>query len=268
MMTRGPNPELTSGSLAVRSNQLPIITAETALFLDFDGTLADLSRCRTNVYVPPTTVTAIASLQRLLSGALAIVTGRTIDDLDLFLAPLRVTAAGMHGAEMRLGDGATVTDPRLTPLAAQQLTRFAATLRSLVELHPGLQLEHKPMALAIHYRGAPQHSSLCWQSALAATQHTSGFEVRPGKMVVEVVPALSNKGAAVRRIMAKAPFQGRRPLFVGDDVADEAAIEAVQSMGGTGIRIVDDPVTPTQAKIIVPTSRVVREWLTGADISN
>jgi trehalose 6-phosphate phosphatase len=85
--------------------------------------------------------------------------------------------------------------------------------------------------------------------------------VRPGKMVIEIVPVSSNKGAAIRRLMVSPPFKGRRPLFAGDDTADEAAIDAVQAMGGTGIRIVDAPGTPTCARIVVPAAQIVRDWL-------
>lgn len=252
---------LEPGPVTLSPSQLPAITVESALFLDFDGTLADLTACPENVRVHPATATAIASLQRHLAGALAIVTGRTIADLDRRLAPLRVKAAGMHGAELRLGDDAIALDPRLPPRASEALAAIAETLRPTVAQHPGLQLEHKPLALSLHYRRGPEHAGLCWEAAQAATRSMTGFEVRPGKMVVEIVPATSNKGTAIRCLMASAPFKGRRPLFAGDDAADEAAIEAVQSMGGAGIRIVDEPDTPTCAYFRVPAATLVRNWL-------
>jgi trehalose 6-phosphate phosphatase len=255
------------GAVTRNAYGLPRIAVETALFLDFDGTLADLCACPADVQIGRGIIDTVAALQRLQSGALAIVSGRTIDDLDRRLAPLRVNAAGMHGAEVRLGDGAIVWDRQIPPMASRQLTDVVTTLTPMIQLNPGLQLEHKPLALALHYRRSPELAALCWQAAQAAIRDVAGFEVRPGKMVVEILPASIDKGTAIRRFMASPPFKGRQPVFAGDDIADEAAIEAVQRMGGIGIRIVDDPSTPTRAMRVVSAAHIVRDWLTDASTS-
>jgi trehalose 6-phosphate phosphatase len=245
-------------------DHLPQISAASALFLDFDGTLADLAPCPRDACVSPRTLAALEALQQRLSGAVAIVSGRTIADLDRCLRPLRMSAAGMYGAELRVGDAACLRDPRLPKATAERIAALAAKLQRWSGVYPGLTVEHKPLALALHYRQAPQHAARCWHAAHDALQNLSGFAVRPGKMVVEIVPVSSNKGAAIDRLMAAAPFKGRVPLFAGDDTADEAAIDAVQALGGAGIRIVDGPSTPTCARFTVAIADTVRDWLVGS----
>jgi trehalose 6-phosphate phosphatase len=249
-----------------RADQLPRITTASAVFLDFDGTLADLMPTPEDVRVSSDTWTSLAAQQKALDGALAIVTGRAIEDLDRMLTPLRLTAAGMHGAEMRLSDdiggrGEIVESRYIRPETKAALSGVARALGPLVSLHRGLRLETKSLALTLHYRGAPEHAALCWQAAVAATRSVESLEVRPGKMVVEIVPRVAHKGAAIRYFMAQAPFAGRTPMFAGDDAADEDAIAAVQALGGIGIRIVDDMHTPTCAAYCVTSAEMVRAWI-------
>jgi trehalose 6-phosphate phosphatase len=248
------------------ADDLPRITSATALFLDFDGTLADLMPTPEDVRVPSGTLASLVAQQKALSGALAIVTGRAIDDLDRLLAPLQLTAAGMHGAEMRLSDDtrtpSDIVESRyIRPDTKSALRAAALALGPLVALHKGLRLETKSLALSLHYRGAPEHAALCWQAAVAATRDAQSLDVRPGKMVVEIVPRAAHKGTAIRHFMTLPPFAARMPIFAGDDAADEDAIAAVQALGGTGIRIVDDAHTPTCAAFSVASPDIIRAWI-------
>jgi trehalose 6-phosphate phosphatase len=253
--------------IAHNVDDLPTITPTSALFLDFDGTLADLMPTPDDVRITPTTWASIVSLRQHLAGALAIITGRSIVDLDRMLAPLKLSVAGMHGVEMRLGDDAIIRRVGMPQNIEAILLDAAQSLRPLVALNSGLRLEDKTLALSLHYRAAPEHAALCWHAATAAIHDAPSLEVRPGKMVVEIVPRAADKGAAIRDFMSRPPFAGRTPLFAGDDAADEDAIAMVQSMGGIGIRIVDDHHTPTCATFSVGSAQIVRDWLAQPRIS-
>jgi trehalose 6-phosphate phosphatase len=247
--------------LATTVRELPTITNETALFLDVDGTLADFHMQPTAVRVSADVKAAIRLWDRVLSGAVALVSGRTLSDLEIMFDPLFVSAAGTHGAEMRLADDSSQRNRSVSHGLSHQVANLTAALQPMVALTNGLVLETKPMALTLHYRATPEHAALCWQAATALVAQYPNFEVRHGKMIVEIVPAASDKGTAVRAFMAQVPFAGRVPIFVGDDVADEAGFRVAQDLGGIGIRIIDAPQTPTCAIYRVASNRIIRDWL-------
>jgi trehalose 6-phosphate phosphatase len=220
----GADPELAASAL-------PVITARTALFLDFDGTLVDIAPQPELVIVPGDLVELLRSLGAQLGGALAIVSGRKMADLDAFLAPLRPPTAAEHGAERRLPGGELVQMPA-PPL--QQVTRVA---EALAGAHAGLRLEVKNAAVALHYRQAPQLESLCLETLAEAIKLTPGVEMLQGKCVLEIKPAGVSKGSAMLTFMALAPFAGRQPVFAGDDTTDEAGFAAMLTSGGEGIKI-------------------------------
>jgi trehalose 6-phosphate phosphatase len=231
---------------------LPALTRDTALFLDFDGTLAELAPQPDAVRVPPGLVPTLAALQGQLDGALAIVTGRRAADIDAFLAPLVLPLASEHGARYRLADGScpAIAVPDLAPAL-----RAAADLAGL---HPALLLEHKTSSLALHYRHAPQLESLCRDTLARAIAGMAGVELLQGKCVLEVKPAGANKGQAIAVFMSQAPFAGRVPVFAGDDVTDEAGFAAAQQLGGRGIKIGEGP-TLAQYRCLSPAT--LRGWL-------
>lgn len=202
-----------------------------ALFLDFDNTLVDLAPRPESVLVPPGLITSLQRLQRAAGGALAIVSGRPLEQIDHFLAPLRLPAAGVHGVERRSADG------RMTQLPVPSIERLLAHLNSVVAQHAGLLLEVKRGALALHYRRAPELEQACVQAMTAALRHEAGFALLRGKMVVEAKAADADKGSAIAAFMQEPPFIGRRPVFIGDDITDEAGFAWVQSGGGLGIKV-------------------------------
>ncbi|MGO4307689.1 trehalose-phosphatase [Cupriavidus sp. RAF12] len=210
---------------------LPLIEPNTALFLDFDGTLADLAPRPDLVQVEPELVGTLRALHTCLNGALAIISGRPVVELDYFLQPLRLPAAGVHGAEFRHGGERIITPP------APGIGPLLPHLEALVQRHPGLQLERKSVAVAIHYRQVPELEPLVRAAVADVLRDAVGLEGLPGKMVVEIKPAGVDKGDAIASFMRSPTFAGRMPLFAGDDVTDEAGFAVVRELGGVGVLV-------------------------------
>jgi trehalose 6-phosphate phosphatase len=226
-----------------------------ALFLDFDGTLVEIVRDPSLVVVPPAIKHTLTGLSAHLGGALALVTGRAIADLDRMLDPLRPLAAGLHGLERRLPDGNTerAAAPRWVAEIAPEIELFAAR-------HPGLRVENKRLTIALHYRGAPELADTVRQfidACAAGLDHKATVQL--GKMVVELRPAGRDKGAAIEAFMAAPPFAGRVPVFLGDDLTDEHGFAAVNRMGGVSIRIGEGG--ETSARFGLPDVASVHDWL-------
>ncbi|MCD9123731.1 trehalose-phosphatase [Cupriavidus sp. UGS-1] len=233
-------------------SSLPLIDPDNALFLDFDGTLADLAPRPELVQVEAGLVGTLRTLHRQLGGAVAIVSGRTIAELDAFLAPLQLPTAGVHGAELRDAEGRRLEVP------APDLDRLHRRLEDFAQAHPGLRLERKPMALAVHYRAAPELETLVREQVAQALGDVSGLEMLHGKMVVEVKPAGVTKGSAVELIMRSPPFAGRMPIFAGDDVTDEDGFAMVAHLGGVGVLVGQ---RQSAATVSVPAPADLRAWL-------
>jgi len=202
-----------------------------ALFLDFDGTLVDLAPQPDGVVLPAGLIALLRQLQQASGGALAIISGRPISQLDHYLAPLRLAVAGVHGLERRGMDGIVTALP--APDAAHLMERLAP----FAARHPGLLLEPKRGALALHYRQAPHLENTCIKAMYHAISRVPGFTLLRGKMVVEAKSIIADKGTAITAFMAEAPFMGRRPWFIGDDITDEAGFSWVQAAGGVGVKI-------------------------------
>lgn len=233
-------------------SSLPLIDPDTALFLDFDGTLADLAPRPELVQVEPELVGTLRTLHQRLDGALAIVSGRTIAELDAFLHPLLLPTAGVHGAELRDAEGRRLEVP------APELGRVLARLEELTQSHAGLRLERKPMALAVHYRAAPDLETMVREHVADALRDVSGVEMLHGKMVVEIKPAGVTKGSAIELMMRQPPFARRQPVFAGDDVTDEDGFAMVKHLGGIGVLVGQ---RPSAATVSVPSPAALREWL-------
>ena len=231
---------------------LPLLTAQTALFLDFDGTLADIASQPELVEVPDDLVPLLAELSKQLNGALALVSGRKITDLDGFLSPLRLPTAAEHGAQQRLASG------QLLSLAAPPLQQVIYVAQALAAEHPDLRIEIKSSAVALHYRHAPELEELCLAALSEVVKITPGVELLPGKCVFEVKPASVSKGSAMELFMSQPPFAGRLPLFAGDDTTDEAGFAAVQAMGGAAIKV-GDGISLAVYRCANPT--LLRQWL-------
>ena len=235
--------------------RLPRITLRTALFLDFDGTLVDIAPQPDSVCVPTELTSVLRQLGERLEGALAIVSGRSLRDLDRFLSPLSLATAAEHGAQNRLASGEMVS------VAAPDLRRVANQAEALASSHAGLRVEIKSFAVALHYRQAPTLQALCLLTMQDAASRTPGVELLHGKCVIEIKPAGVSKGTAIRAFMAQAAFAGRWPLFAGDDVTDESGFAVVQALGGQGIKVGDGP---TMAQHHCASPALLRQWLAAA----
>lgn len=246
---------LTSFGMTMAPFQLPRITSDTALFLDFDGTLAGLAPQPDQVHVPPGLVGTLAALSARLGGALALVSGRPLRDLDHFLAPLQLPAAVEHGAQRRAADGRLVSAPSV------DLTLVHQAAAHLAQQHPGLLLEEKNLAISLHYRHAPELEGLCLQAMREAVARSPGLDLMQGKFVLDIKPAGSSKGTAIADFMAETPFAGRTPVFVGDDVTDEAGFAQVQRLGGHAIKVGPGPTLATYRCASV---EAVARWLQAA----
>lgn len=205
-----------------------------ALFLDVDGTLLDIAASPDAVTVPPALPDALDALHRQLHGALALVSGRTVDTLDRLFAPARLPAAGSHGAHWRHRAGGAVQ-----ACGGALPRQVRARLLALARQQPGVQAEDKGSSVALHYRAAPQARAALAAALDALLAGPDGGELRllPGKMVFEVLRHGQDKAAAVRRFLAIAPFAGRRPVFVGDDVSDAPALAAVAALDGLALSV-------------------------------
>lgn len=225
-----------------------------ALFLDLDGTLADIQADPGLVAVPPATLATLQRLHQRLDGAMAILSGRPGIDIDRLLHPLRLPYAGGHGAERRDRLGVIVQSA-----VPASLESVRAALRRQIADWTGVWIEPKSHGLAVHFRAAPGMGARVEKLVRdTAARHAPDFEVQPGKMVFELRPRGIHKGAAVQAFMRDAPFAGRTPVAVGDDLTDESAFIAVQKAGGYGIKI---GTGPSSAVWRFPNPEALAGWL-------
>jgi trehalose 6-phosphate phosphatase len=224
-----------------------------ALFLDFDGTLVELAETPDSIRVPGALRPLVERLARKLGGRLAIVSGRAIADLDLYVGTAGISVAGSHGLELRAADGRTSRPP---PVAALEEAR--AEIAAFAAGREGLLVEEKPASVALHYRRAPalEGEVMAFMAKLA---DRSGLAVQAGKMVAELRPPGANKGDAVLALMAEPAFVGARPVVVGDDITDEDAFEAAVRLGGAGVLV--GPTRPTAARWRLDDVAAVSRWL-------
>lgn len=227
-----------------------------ALFLDLDGTVLDLAPTPNSVSIPAATLAAIGGLSDRLDGAVAVITGRELADVDRILAPLRLPAAALHGAELRRCGGG-----RAAAGAEDLPQRLTAALGAFVDQRPGLTLEDKGASAAVHYRASPEREGEVREHVGDLVEKLAPeHELQPGKMVVEVRPRGIDKGGALRALMEAAPFAGRTPLVCGDDLTDEFAFEAAAQFGGAAI-LVGDPERPSSAAFGLADPAAMRAWL-------
>lgn len=204
-----------------------------AFFFDFDGTLTEIAERPDAVRCEPSTQCALAMLYESTTGAVAIVTGREIEEVDRFLFPLKLPVAGVHGFERRAANGHTssaATDPMLAATLEERM-------RPLIEAHKGLFLERKRAALALHYRLKPELEDVCAASMEKACENLGDVTLLRGKMVIEARFHQATKGTAITDFLAEDPFHGRTPVAAGDDVTDEDAFRTVNAMGGASIKV-------------------------------
>ena len=225
----------------------PAITADMALLLDLDGTLIDFAATPDAVVVPADLPDALRRLRARLGDALAVVTGRPIEQVDALLGDLPYAVAGEHGGAIRHAPGAAIVRVAQPAITAAWIARA----ETLAAAHPGVLVEHKTHGIALHFRLAPAAGPALQALAEALVAALPSHAVLPGAMVWEIRPRDVDKGTAVAALMARPPFAGRVPVFVGDDVTDADGMRAARALGGLGLLV--DAVFATPAG--------VRAWL-------
>ena len=225
--------ETAAANHAARTAFARLDPEKIALLLDVDGTLVDIAPTPHEVHVSEELCRSLKRLAELTGGALALVSGRPIADLDHLFAPLKLAAIGGHGAEMRLADGARVSEVAALPQAMR------ARLRAVAAAAPGILVEDKGYSLALHYRKAPQEEERLRRHIAVVRGEFPGeaLEVLPGKALFEIKRPGIDKGRAVRALLTHAPFAGRRPVFIGDDVTDETVFAILPALGGIGFSV-------------------------------
>jgi trehalose 6-phosphate phosphatase len=223
---------------------------QAALLLDFDGTLVDIAPTPDAVVMPPGLVADLRALRTRLGGALAVVSGRPVAQLDERLGDAPYAVAGEHGGAIRHAPGQTALHVPLPEPPGEWL----AAAEAIAAAHPGALLERKSRGFVLHYRAAPEHGPLLHRALLTLTQQAAGFTVMQARMAWELKPKGADKGTAVDALMRQAPFAGRLPIFIGDDITDVDGMIAARRLGGAGLRVDEAFGDPAD----------VRAWLAGA----
>lgn len=236
--------------------RLPQPSQDWALFLDFDGTLVEIAETPDSIVVDPSLGQLLSAVSQYLNGAVAVVSGRPIADIDRFLGNAVGAVAGLHGLERRTPDGHLHRCDNGTgdvAVARERLQAFAAT-------NVNVHLEDKGLSLALHYRRAPEQAATCERMIHDLAAASSGrLEVQAGKMVFELKPVGGDKGDAVLAFMSAPPFAGRTPVFIGDDITDEHGFAVVNERGGISVVVGDR--TPSAARWRISGTAALYDWL-------
>lgn len=236
-------------------HRLPDLDAGRAFFLDVDGTLLEIAETPSGVRVDAALIDMIRRLHACSGGAVALISGRRVVDIDALFPGLRLPLAGQHGIERR--DAAGVV--RSHPPEGVDWPWLKALVKGTFSTTQGLLVEDKGLTLAVHFRLNPAEEGRV-AAALRRIVADAGaaLSLQPGKCVMEIKPAGRDKGTAIADFMAEAPFRGRRPVFIGDDVTDEYGFRMVNEMGGDSIKV---GAGDSAARWRVPDVQAVRAWL-------
>jgi trehalose 6-phosphate phosphatase len=232
---------------------LPTIARDWALFLDVDGTLIDYVPRPDTAIVPSSLLRTLKALSAVVDGGLALVSGRSIAALDELFAPLHLPVAGQHGAEARRADRTETLAP-----ASPVLASILARVNALAEHWPTIMVENKGLTATIHYADIGERTALVMTLSDAIAQCGGAFRLLPSRSAFNVVPQSVDKGRAVTWFMTAAPFAGRVPVFIGDDLTDEEGFAAVASRGGYAIKV--GPETRTIASWRIAGPRALHQW--------
>ncbi|TDU28283.1 trehalose 6-phosphatase [Panacagrimonas perspica] len=209
----------------------PLLTRDQALFLDVDGCLIELAPTPTEVVVPPWLAGLLTDLGEALDQAVAVISGRSLDVVDSLLAPWHAAGAGVHGAELRLPGSHRID------AAPRGAARIVERLRRQFIDVPGVLIEDKGAAVAIHFARCPEREAECEAALADAMRAVPGMRMQAGRLVREALPATADKGSALRTLMEHPPFAGRVPVFAGDDRTDEAAFAEAEKQRGFGVKV-------------------------------
>jgi trehalose 6-phosphate phosphatase len=232
----------------------PLPSLEWCLFLDVDGTLVELTDTPSQTDADLEIKTLINDVAERLGGAVAFVSGRTIQTLDKLFAPLRLPAAGLHGVERRKANGMM----QGANFVDMQLNAARAAVKSLVDAHPGTSMEDKDRTIAVHFRMAPQFAESIRLAVIdIAKPLGSNYHIQGGKMLFEIKPRGFSKASAIKAFMLEPPFSGRLPVFVGDDLTDQDGFAIVEAQGGISIGVGEH----VRGQYQLPDVSAVRRWL-------
>lgn len=207
---------------------------DSAIFLDFDGVLVELAEGPNEIVVPDGLPELLDTLNDRTSGATAIVTGRSIDDLRSHLGTLPDWVAGSHGGEQLAGGGTSAPHPMT---GSQEVIAVQTEIMRLKDAAEGIEIEFKPLGAVVHYRRAPDQAEHLGMAARRIAEAHEAFECHPAKMAFEIRPTDVGKDSVVSDWLTKPPFKGRTPVYFGDDLTDEPALAIVQEMGGIAVKV-------------------------------
>jgi len=251
----GPRQDRASADAGFPLGTVPRLPADAGFFLDIDGTLLDIAEKPQLVRIDEDLVGLLPTLRDAAGGALALISGRSIAEIDRLFGTSIFCAAGQHGAERR--DFAGKTHRHRVPLAG--IRKAQRQLGRMVARHPALVLEDKGMNLALHYRSAPELGAAVYEAVRRLAEELGeDFEMQPGKMVMEIKPSGKDKGTAIAEFLEEAPFRGRFPVFIGDDLTDEFGFELINRVGGCSVKVGEGG---SAAHWRLPSADAVRAWL-------
>jgi trehalose 6-phosphate phosphatase len=236
--------------------------ATTALFLDFDGVLVDLAETPDSIEVPSDLASLLNALHRAFGGAVAVVSGRAVNTIREFLPEYRGDIVGSHGAERRIGG-----EIERHPLAeTDDVRKIQGVVRSFAALDPAFLVEDKPCGVVLHFRRNPDLYAEAHRFMDSLGGHFPEFRIQPAKMAVEIKPADIGKVSSVRWLLERDPYRGRRPIYFGDDLTDEPAMEHCIEVGGDGVKVGDGETRANHRLASVDEVRgVLAEWAKEAD---
>ncbi|WP_082525982.1 trehalose-phosphatase [Brevundimonas sp. Root1279] len=224
-----------------------------ALFLDLDGVLAELAETPDAVVPHPRRTAVLKGLIPRLDGRVAIISGRTIAEIDRIAEDSMASASGVHGLERRRADGSF-----LRAEASETVRHAIAAFEDFARTRPGVTVEDKAVAAGLHYRGAPDAAPAA-EALVHRLAAETGLSVQPGNMVIELKTPGASKGTALKAFMAEAPFAGATPVMLGDDLTDEDGFKAAAELGGFGVLV--GPPRETAARFALPDVDAVLAWL-------
>jgi trehalose 6-phosphate phosphatase len=249
------SPKPASMSAPLPAPPLPRPEQRWALFLDVDGCLLDFADDPAAVRVSPALHALLQALHDRLDGALALVSGRRVNDLDRLFGTPPWALAGLHGHDLRHADGRH----RRIGVAPADQARMRAAVQALAAQLEGVQVEDKQHAMALHCRRDPRRLPALREAAEAVAATLPGYELQPGNLVMEFKPAGMDKGRAVEELMQHPPFAGRTPVYLGDDLTDEHAFAAINRIGGLSVRVGNRE--PSHARFTLSSPVAVHAWL-------